>query len=215
MTERRARPAFELRRLSEYTHDAILAELRRVAALVPEGPVTAAFIRNRARVGMQTIRRRFGNLPCALDAAGLAHRFSENLGSRGAHASARMSDDEVLDALRRLAGELHKSELTVADVAEHLPFAGETLRRRWGTSRAAFEAAGLTATNMGRRYTDEECFANMLLVWTHCGRPPMYREVGLPPSRGGGQGVHLTLWDVEQSAGSLRGARKPQSGAVR
>jgi 5-methylcytosine-specific restriction endonuclease McrA len=187
MTERAARPVFELWHLSEYTDDAILAELRRVAALVPEGPLTAAVIRDRARVGMQTIQRRFGNLPSALDAAGLAHRFSENLGSRGAHASARMSDDEVLDALRRLAGDLHKSELTVTDVAEHLPFSGETLRRRWGTSRAAFEAAGLTATNSGRRYTDEECFANMLAAWTHFGRPPMYREMGLPPSQVGGK----------------------------
>jgi hypothetical protein len=72
-------------------------------------------------------------------------------------------------------------------VTEHLPFSGETLRKRWGTSRAAFEAAGLSATKSGRRYTDEECFENLLKVWTHYARPPMYREMGLPPSTVGGK----------------------------
>jgi len=36
-----------------------------------------------------------------------------------------------------------------------------------------------------RGYTDEECFENILTVWTHYGRPPMYKEMRLPPSRVG------------------------------
>src|SRR6266403_1329365 len=64
---------------------------------------------------------------------------------------------------------------------------GATLRKRWGTSRAAFEAAGLGTTGSGRRYNDDECFENMLAVWTYCGRPPMYREMGIFPSRVGGK----------------------------
>jgi hypothetical protein len=98
-----------------------------------------------------------------------------------------MTDEDVLEALRELAERLGKSELTVEDVEEHLPFSGETLRRRWGTSRAAFGAAGLTVTNLGRRYFDEECFTNLLTVWTHYGRPPQYREMGLLPSTVGGK----------------------------
>jgi hypothetical protein len=78
-----------------------------------------------------------------------------------------MADEEVLLALRDLAASLGKSELTVDEVRAHLPFSGETLRRRWRTSRAAFEAAGLSATELGRRYTDQECFENLLKVWTH------------------------------------------------
>ncbi len=34
---------------------------------------------------------------------------------------------------------------------------------------------------------DEECFDNMLAVWTHHGRPPQYREMGQPPSKVGGK----------------------------
>jgi HNH endonuclease/Homing endonuclease associated repeat len=52
---------------------------------------------------------------------------------------------------------------------------------------ALFEAAGLEATNLGRRYTDEECFENMLTVWTHFGRPPMHKEMSEAPSKVGGK----------------------------
>lgn len=187
MTKDDGRATFQLRRLAEYTDEAILDEMRRVAALVPGPALTVSMFEKHARVGRTTVRRRFGNWADALKAAGRADRFSENLGSQGAHASIRMSDEDILQALRDLAARLGKSELTVDEVRAHLPFSGETLRKRWRTSRAAFEAAGLSASNLGRRYADEECFDNLLKAWTHYGRPPMYREMGLPPSTVGGK----------------------------
>jgi hypothetical protein len=168
MTDAVKRPVFELHRLTDYSEEAIVEELRRVSTLVPEGALTAAMINQHARVGLGALRRRFKTLADALQKAGLGHRSSEQMKTRGAHISTRMSDDDVLKALKDLAVRLNKSDLTVRDVRTHLPFAGETLRKRWGTARAAFETAGLNVTNLGRRYSDEECFDNMLTVWTHC-----------------------------------------------
>lgn len=179
-------PVFELKRLSEYTDEAILDELRRVAALVPEGALTVSIFTKHARV-TRKVYERFGNWNDVLRKAGLGDRSSNVVKTRGANPSRLMSNTDILDSLKALAAKLEKFELTTRDVEWNLPFSAETLRNRWGSSRAAFEAAGLSSTNLGRRYSDEECFANLLKVWTHYRRPPQYAEMGIPPSQVGGK----------------------------
>lgn len=179
--------SFELDRLAEYTDEAVLDELRRVAGLIPEGALTVTEFKKHARIAVKTVMRRFGSWDGALHKAGLQSRSSDVVRTRGAHPSQRMTDDEILDSLRELARKLQKTELTVRDIKSHLLFSGATLRQRWGSTRLALEAAGLDATNLGRRYTDDECFENMLAVWTHYGRPPLHREMGVPPSKVGGK----------------------------
>lgn len=181
------RSRFELRRLGEYTTDAIIEDLRRVAGLTPGSALTVSAYQKHGHVSRQTITRRFGSWSAALDAAGIGHLSSDLIATTGAHPSRKMSDNDILQAIRHLALRLGKSSLSVEDVRTHLPFSGETLRRRWGSSRAAFEAAGLNAAKGSRRYTDEECFENLLSVWTHCGRAPTYREMGEAPSIIGGK----------------------------
>lgn len=179
--------SFEINHLSEYTDAAILAEIVRVAELLPDGPLTATRFDEIARVGRNTVARRFGSWVNAVTAAGLSNRLAEVQGARGGIQAAihKMTDEDVLEALRGLAKRLGKSALSSRDVDEHLPFGPHTLRRRWGSSKAAYAAAGLEQLALGKRYSDEECFINLLNVWTHYGRPPKHGEMNLPPSKVG------------------------------
>jgi predicted transcriptional regulator len=163
---------FTLRRLPEYSDDAIPAELRRVAALATDQPMTTALFQKYSSVSGKIYNARFGTWKDALTAAGLADRWSGATATLGTHQSIKMSDLEVLEALKNLARRLGKSELKSSDLKNNVPFGSETLRARWDTFRAALEAAGLSSSNMGRRYTDKECLENLFTVWTHYGRPP-------------------------------------------
>lgn len=173
---------FELRRLSDRSDESLMAELQRVAKLV-SGPLTQQAYSAFGKVDRTTIHRRFGSWEAALRAAGLHHKI---------HARHfRLTDEEVLEELRRVAAKVSKSFLTIRDVEKHSNISSDRLRRSWGSVRKAFEAAGLSATPVGKRYDDEERFENLLAVWTHYGRPPQYREMYQPPSRVGGKAYTL------------------------
>lgn len=172
---------FVLHRLTDYSDDAILGEIRRVAVAFPDAKFTQTFFEKHSRVARSTILRRFGSWDKAMSRAGLEDRFTGNLFQR-------LENDEILHALKSLAEKLGKKTLTTREVSKHLGFdATKLFHKRWGSTRAALEAAGLVQSTSGRRYTDEECFDNLLLVWTHYGRPPQYREMGKHPSEVGGK----------------------------
>ncbi len=187
MSESPDRPIFKLRRLPEKTDEALLNELRRVAALIPEQAVTVAVFKEHGNVERKIYSKRFGGWFEALKAAGLEHRTSNVILTRGAHPTREMSDEDVLAQLRGLADRLGVEQLTTAMINEHLPISAATLRKRWGTSQAAFKAAGLDRSRLWRRYSAEDCHTNMLAVWTHYGRPPKHSEMALPPSEVGGK----------------------------
>lgn len=48
--------------------------------------------------------------------------------------------------------------------------------------RRIISEADLSLSEYGNRYSDEDCFENLLSVWTHYGRPPTFREMGRAPS---------------------------------
>lgn len=186
---------FRLNRLSDYTDEALLSELRRVAAIVPTGPLTRVVFEQHSRAAASTLLRRFGGWRQALEVADLAFRYS------GQTVSARMreqpgktvSRDDVLNELRRVASLLHQKELTVEDFNSHANFSVSAVRRYFQPRRRALEEAGLRPHPTSVRYSDEECFENLLRVWTHLGRQPRYREMNAPPSDVGGK-AYVGRW---------------------
>lgn len=174
---------FKLTHLTEYTKAAMLAELRRVSDLIPEGPLTAKRFNSCSRVSYQTICRHFGTWRSALKEAELEHRhIAVPSDHKSPQAAAAMSDDAVLEALRQVASALNRRTLTLRDIKTHSAIGQRTLAKRWGSTHAAIEAAGLQTCLLGNRYSDEECFKNMASVWTHYGRPPQHREMSNAPS---------------------------------
>jgi hypothetical protein len=56
--------------------------------------------------------------------------------------------------------------------------------------------AGLPISNLGKRYSDDDYFENLLTVWTHHGRQPSYGEMDQVPSRipSGAYEAHWGTW---------------------
>jgi 5-methylcytosine-specific restriction endonuclease McrA len=193
---------FELDRLTSYAPDAILAEMRRVSDLIPNGPLTRADFDARARTDSATVVKKFGGWHEALKAAGLEHRYSGPVVSRQMRhrAGQRRTDEELLAELRQAAQKSESEFLTIEAFHATSPSVGDrAIRRRFGSWAAALEHAGLKASPLGRTWTDEDYFENLLDVWTHLGRRPKYREMYEAPSRITG-GAYEAKWGTWMKA---------------
>jgi hypothetical protein len=184
---------FEPNRLAEYTDDALISEIRRVAAIVAKPKLFLTDFHRISRVHSTTLRNRFGGWREALEAADLAHLYNEPCLSGKSHKQlARgMSTTQLLETMKAVAAKLGKGTLTAQEFDEHAAISKYAICRHFGTWSVALEQAGLASVAHGRRYTDEECFENMLMVWTHYARQPEYREMRLPPSRVSGKAYTL------------------------
>jgi hypothetical protein len=119
----RAKVTFALDRLVDYSDDAMLTELRRVAALV-DGPILMiGQFEARSRVSYNALWRHFGGWRQALERAGLGHRYSGRpVTDKMRHkAGRRMTDDELLDALRQAARRKKTRVLRVQDLDAACP----------------------------------------------------------------------------------------------
>lgn len=196
---------FELDRLLSYDDEALLAELHRVAQLVPVGPLTRASFDRHARVDSSTIVKRLGGWHRALERAGLARRYSgRTVSERMREQRAKsLTDDELLDELRRVAGTLGTNTLTREVFRANADGVNDAaIARRFGSWGEGLRRAGLELSPRGRRWTDDDYFENLLTVWTHYGRAPKYAEMNLPPSRitAGGYESKFGTWGLAKAA---------------
>jgi HNH endonuclease len=186
---------FRVPRLADYSDDALVAELRRVAALVPDGRLTISLYEKHSRASVSTVRKRFGGWRQALRAAGLEARYSgypvtERMKRQPGRGVTR---EEVVVELRRIAHKLGRDDLTVEDFSAHGAFSVATVRSHFKFWRYALEAAGLCVRPTSTRYTDEERYENLLSVWTHLGRCPRYHDMKQPISKVGGK-AYVCRW---------------------
>lgn len=166
---------FKLSRLASYEDEDLLEEMRRVAELLGNEPLTRNRFDEFSRTHTSTVGRRFEGWKEALKSAGLEDRW-------GQHASLGASSEEVLAELKGVAAKLGKETVSKAEFDEHSTFGYDAVISRFGSWKAAIKAAGLEENPLGHRYSDEACFENLFNVWVSHGRPPKYREMWDHPS---------------------------------
>ena len=176
-------PSFTLNFLPEYSDTAILDELRRVADLVGTDVLTQREFSKLAKVHAQAVAKKFGGWSAALEAAGLSHlALAPRRAGKSPRLGRTLSDEQLIQEMRRVSEIVGRSSVTVEDIDQHSVVGPSSFRNRFGSIKAALRAAGLVEGILGRRYTDEECYENLLVVWTHFGRPPTYDEMKSTPS---------------------------------
>lgn len=195
---------YEIEFLPEYTNDAILDELRRVAALLPQGHflTRSTYRRLGGRVAASTIARRFDGWKEALGKARLAYLYC------GRHVSAKMraqpgkrlSKGELIEELKRVHAVVGKEYLNTEDFNAISVTSSAAVRGRFRSFSKGLEAAGIPhSPHASGQFTDEECFGNLVDVWTHYGRAPKYRQMFTSPSRIQGK-TYVTRWRTWRKA---------------
>jgi hypothetical protein len=195
---------FEIDFLTEYTDEALLDELRRVASSLPRGePLTkAAYKRRLPRTAHNTIQRRFGSWKQALGLAGLGHLYSGKpvTAKMRLQAGKGLSDADLVVELRRVHTIVGKEWLTTEDFNAHSVTGEDTIRNRFGTFLNGLKAAGIpNHPNQSGQFTNQQCFENVAAVWTHFARPPAYREMFSHPSTIQGK-TYMVRWGTWRKA---------------
>jgi len=182
---------FKLNFLDSYDTESLLRELRRVAELI-EGPsLSRTQFDQHSKVHSSTLGKRFGSWESALKAAGLSNRFVDT--------SVPYKREEVLAAIKRIGSEIAPKTLTLSEFSARTGIDGGPVRRLFGSWKAAIEEAGYAQSALAKRYTDEQCFENMLALWSYYGRAPQHDEANRSPSEVGSK-AYVRRWGTWRKA---------------
>ena len=178
---------FELDRLTEYTDEALLKEIIRVASFLGGKAITKKAFDMHSRVSASTVQKRFGGWQEALGRAGIAERYVGGVVTekQRAQTSRTMSDEDLIRELVHVSKKLGKRAITRQELSYHSEATYTVMCTRFGSWKAALARAGLDISDSGKRHTDDECFENLLNVWTKLGRVPKHDEMADAPSEVG------------------------------
>jgi 5-methylcytosine-specific restriction endonuclease McrA len=93
-----------------------------------------------------------------------------------------VADEEFVADLRRVAGELGATTVTIDQYNERGQYHASTLARRFGSWFKAIERAGLEKSRK-LNISNEELFQNLVEVWGRLGRQPKYDDLTSQSSR--------------------------------
>jgi hypothetical protein len=176
---------FELQTLEEYSDKALIDELQRVAGTMNGLRLTRERFDSMARVHSSTLHNRFGTWTNALDKAGISKDVSPRFRV--------LSREEVIQALRNFATENPGVSVTLGSIAVILGVNTSTITKRFGKWEKLLSEVGVAPVPLGRRYTEEDCYENILTLWMHYGRQPHFGELRQSPSTVGPK-AYILRW---------------------
>ena len=185
---------FELKTLEDYSDEALLSELHRIATELKGERLTKRKFDTFARTHSSTLEKRFGSWKNALDLAGISESIAPRINV--------ITREKLVSELQAYAKEFpDRTSVTQSEIAKRLKVRNTSIAKakKFGTWGKLLIEAGFSSVPHGRRYTDEECYENIVALWTHYGRQPNFAELNQPPSRVGAK-AYIRRWGGWRSA---------------
>jgi hypothetical protein len=176
---------YELNRPLDYSNEALLIEIRRVASLIDK-PLSRKLFDENSKYNSCAIFKRFGSWRNALIKAGLD---KENLSIK----NYGLTKDELIEEIKRISKILGTECFSEKDFTNASGYNRSIFSRKFGKFRIIMNDIGFTTPQKGRKYTDKERFENLLNVWTFYGRQPSYAEMNIEPSKVGAK-TYVIRW---------------------
>src|SRR3989344_2280186 len=178
---------FELNNLPRNaSQEEIIAEIKRVDNLIGKDKIIIQDFNKLSKLTAAVIGRKFGSWEKALVAAGLGHKYSGiRVSEKMRQQSKKLTDEEVLNELKRIAKMLDQNFVTQENLNSHSKIiSASTIVYRFGSYEEGMKKAGLENSPGYRgKFSNEDYFENLLNVWTKQGRQPFLREVDEEPSK--------------------------------
>jgi|GEM_PF-4986078 len=116
------------RRLTDYSNESLLTEIRRVASIIPPEKTLSTYeFDNHSLAHSSTLRIRFGSWKKALQLAGCEDRYNNS--------NQRITEEEIISELRRVANLTGSNILTTRDFEKHGCFERSIVSKHFGSWR--------------------------------------------------------------------------------
>lgn len=176
---------FILAKLTDYSDESVLEEVRRVVREIGDERITRQRFDQVARVSSTTLSRKFGSWFQAMDRAGVSQAQVPR--------PTNVDRQTVVSAIRQYAENNPGSPPTRDAIEEMLGLHRGAINHHVGRWKDCLSEAGAEQSPLGRRYTDTDCYENIVALWTHYGRQPNFAELKQPPSTVGPK-AYIRRW---------------------
>jgi hypothetical protein len=151
----------------------LLADLRRVAALIQPAGITKDLYNEHGRWCAATMQKRFGNWNTALRRAGIQPTKLVSI-----------PPEDVIEDIKAVAATLGTHVLSLSQYKTIGKYTYRPIYRNFGDWAGAVRAAGLTPRyELPVEVTDELCFEAIETAWQRLGRQPRQADVRKPESK--------------------------------